>query len=161
MMVERTPQYTVVLAVGPAVPIMSPMDAMHGQMGEVAVTGGDAAMMANHMDQGMAINHNVNVHIALADSDSVVMDVTPTIRVTDKSTGVTRELPAVMGMYGSSMGTADFHYGQNVFLPDGTYLVRVMIGESDAALFRDVAVMGGSMMADDAMSHNMNTSTPP
>ena len=50
-----------------------------------------------------------------------------------------------MGIYGSSMGPSDFHYGQNVFLPDGMYMVTVLIGESDAARFRDVAVMASPM----------------
>jgi hypothetical protein len=154
MRVERTPRYTVVLAIGPAEQVMSPMDAMHSPAGEVVVTGGDMAMMSEPMDQGMAANHSVDVHIALADAMTVVMDVTPTIRITDKATGVARDLPAVMGMYSSSMGPSDFHYGQNVFLPDGTYTVTVMVGESDAAQFRDVDVMAGPMMMTD---HAMNT----
>jgi hypothetical protein len=157
-LVERTPRYTVVLAIGPAEQIVSPMDAMHGQAGEVAVTGGGMEMMAQHMDQGLPANHSVNVHIALADAMTVVMDVTPTIRITDKTTGVARDLPAVMGMYGSSMGPTDFHYGQNVFLPDGTYVVTVMVGASDAAQFREVAVMASPMMADHAMTNDMNAS---
>jgi hypothetical protein len=159
MRVERTPQYTVVLAIGPAEQIVSPMDAMHGQAGEVAVSGGDMPMMAEHMDQGMVANHSVTVHIALADAMTVVMDVTPTIRIMDKATGVARDLPAVMGMYGSSMGPSDFHYGQNVFLPDGTYTVTVMVGASDAAQFRDVAIVGSPMtMADHAMANDMGMS---
>ena len=35
------------------------------------------------------------------------------------------------------MGPADFHYGQNVFLPDGVYLVTVSVGSDDTAQFRD------------------------
>jgi hypothetical protein len=135
------------------------MDAMHGQTGEVVVNSGmmsaEAAMMSGTMDQGMAANHHVEVHIALADSGAVVMDVTPTIRITDKSTGVARDLTAVMGMYGSAMGFADFHYGQNVFLPDGAYAVTVNIGSDDTAQFRDVAVMASPMMADHAMGSGM------
>ena len=158
MLVERTPQYTVVLAIGPAEQMVSAMDAMHGMTGEVAATGSDTAMMAQHMDQGMAANHSVNVHIALADAMTAVTDVTPTIRITDKTTGVARDLPAIMGMYSSSMGMSDFHYGQNVFLPDGTYVVSVLVGESDAAHFRDVAIMASPMMADHAMTTDAGTS---
>ncbi len=154
--VERTPQYTVALAIGPAEQIVSPMEAMHGQTGAVPVTDGATAMMAEHMDQGMAANHSVNVHIALADAMTVVMDVTPTIRITDEATGVARDLPAVTGMYGTAMGPADFHYGQNVFLPDGTYAVTVMVGASDTAQFRDVAVMGSPMMVDHPLTTDMN-----
>jgi hypothetical protein len=49
-------------------------------------------MAMDHMDQGMAINHAVTVHIADADTNMVVMDITPTIRVTDKATGESRDL---------------------------------------------------------------------
>src|SRR5205823_2817619 len=77
------------------------------------------------------------------------MDVTPTIRITDKLSGTSRDLPQVMGMYGSSMGMSDFHYGQNVFLPEGAYLVKVLLGPSDTAEFRDVVVAASPMMMTD------------
>jgi hypothetical protein len=163
-LVERTPHYTLNLGIGPVQPMVSAMDANHGMSGEVAVNGGmmshDASMMSDHMDQGMAANHHLEVHIAQADSSMVVMDVTPTIRIVDKLSGESRDLPQVMGMYDAAMGMSDFHYGQNVFLPDGTYLVKVLVGP-DAAEFRDVMVMASPMMADHpmagdtGMSHDM------
>ena len=122
MMVQRTDNYTMVLEIGPP---------------EMAMMGGE------HMDQGMAANHHVMLRIATADSNTMVMDVTPLIRVTDKATGESHDLPQVMAMHEMS---SDFHYGQDVFLPDGTYLVTVMVGESDTALFRDVDVMASPMM---------------
>jgi hypothetical protein len=155
MLVERTPHYTLNLDIGPVEPMVSAMDSMHGTTGEVAVNGDnmmshDPGMMSDQMDQGMAANHHLEVHIAQADSGSVVMDVTPTIRITDKASGATRDLPQVMGMYGASMGMSDFHYGQNVFLPDGTYLVKVLVG-MDSAEFRDVMVAATPMMAENSM----------
>lgn len=149
MLVERTPTYTLNLSIGPVQPTVSAMDAMHGMTGEVVVDDGmmahDASMMS---DQGMAANHYLSVHIAQADSGSVVMDVTPTIRIVDKATGESRELPQVMGMYGASMGMSDFNYGQNVFLPDGTYQVKILVGP-DTAEFRDVMVAASPMMMAD------------
>jgi hypothetical protein len=134
--VERTPNYTLELAIGPA----------------------EAMMSDQMMDSGMAANHHVEVQIAHADSDTIVMDVTPIVRITDKSSSVSRELPHVMGMSGS-MGLSDFHYGQNVFVPDGTYLVTVMVGPSDTAMFRDVVVAASPMMmAEPSMSHDMGMS---
>ena len=78
-LVERTPHYTLNLAIGPVEPMVSAMDAMHGMAGDVAVNGGGmmspaAAMMSDHMDQGMAANHHLEVHLAQADSGSVVME---------------------------------------------------------------------------------------
>ena len=149
MLVERTPQYTLNLSIGPVQPTVSAMDSMHGMTGEVVVDGGmmghDASMMS---DQGMAANHYLSVHISQADSGSVVMDVTPIIRIVDKTSGESRDLPQVMGMYGASMGMSDFNYGQNVFLPDGTYQVKILVGP-DTAEFRDVMVAASPMMMAD------------
>ncbi len=169
MMVERTPHYTLNLAIGPVESMVSSMDAMHGQVGDVALNAvpmsHDMSKQSDHMDQGMAVNHRLEVHITQADSNSVVTDVNPTIRIIDKSSGESRDLPQVMGMYDSAMGMSDFHYGQNVFLPDGTYLVKVLIGPADAAEFRDVMVAATPMMAEHPMSpgasmgHDMSMTT--
>ncbi len=156
-LVQRTPNYTLVLDIGAVESIVSPMDAMHGMAGEVAVSGQNVGMMSDTMDQGMAANHLVEVRITQGDSSMVVSDVTPTIRVTDKATGESRDLPHVMGMYGSTMGPADFHYGQNVWLPEGTYLVTVLVGPDDTALFRDVLVEASPMMMGD---HDMHMAAP-
>lgn len=167
----QTPTYAVALALGPAEQMLPPGAAMAAKSGEVVVNDGSMGsgsmasstamgggsnmaapsstempmMMAPGMDQGMAVNHHVEVHITRNDTGAVVNDVTPTIRITDKTTGDSRDLPQVMGMYGMQMGPSDFHYGQNVWLPDGTYSVIVMIGPEES-VFRDLAVTNGSPM---------------
>jgi hypothetical protein len=134
--VERTPSYDVVLSIDP----VASSSSMMGHMDDQSMT------MTPHMaDQGMAVNHWLDIHVSRADSGDVVNDLTPTIRITDKATGESRDLPGVMGM-SSGMNATDFHYGQNVFLPDGTYLVTVQLGADDAAQFRDVMVMAAPMM---------------
>ncbi|HEY3059121.1 MAG TPA: hypothetical protein VGL99_09130 [Chloroflexota bacterium] len=163
-LVQRTPNYTLILNVGPVESMVSPMDAMHGMAGEVAVSGPGASMMSDMMDQGMAANHHLEVRITQGDSTMVVADVTPTIRLIDKATGESRDLPHVMGMYGSTMGPTDFHYGQNLWLPEGTYLVSVLVGPDDTALFRDVVVEASPMMmmGDQGMmtEHDMHMGAP-
>jgi len=159
--VDRTPNYTVELTIGPAEQMLLPGDAMAAKSGEVMVSGGPMAMssamgdgtstaapsstqttmmMTPSTDQGMTANHHVEVHITRNDTGAVVNDVTPVFRITDKAQGESRDLPQVMGMYGVEMGPIDFHYGQNVWLPDGTYTVMVMIGP-DRAVFRDLMVI--------------------
>ena len=162
-LVQRTPNYTLVLDIGHVEAMVSPMDAMHGLAGEVAVAGRDLGMAGEMMDQGMAVNHHVQVRITQGDSSMVVADVTPQIRFTDKLTGQSRDLPHIMGMYDSMMGAHDFHYGQNVWLPEGTYLVTVMVGPDDTALFRDVKVEASPMMMDDhgmMGEHDMHMGAP-
>jgi hypothetical protein len=165
MRVERTPAYVLTLAIGPAETMAPAMD-MHPGMANVGMPmdagmgmNSGPAMTSAMADQGMAVNHRLDVRITAADSGSIVTDVTPTIRITDKSTGEARDLPQVMGMYGAGMAMTDYRYGQNVFLPDGTYQVAVLVGPQDNALFRDVTVMAAAPMMEMSMDHGM--ATPP
>jgi len=156
MRVERTPMYVVTLDVGPAVGDMSsPMGGMHDQSGNMAMMGGES--MAHTMDQGMPANHLIAVQVTRADTGAVATDLMPNIRITDKDSGVSRDLPDVMGMYDMSMGPSDVHFGQNVFLADGTYQVMVMLAPTETAQFRDVSVVGNAMM-DNGMEHSMGMS---
>jgi hypothetical protein len=67
-----------------------------------------------------------------------------------------------MGMSGG-MTPSDFHYGQNVFLPDGTYQISVLLGPADTAQFRDVVVGSSPMMSEPAMGggHDMSMTDQP
>jgi hypothetical protein len=151
--VERTPMYELSLSIGPAEAMMPSSPMMHDQADTPAMGHDMDTGMTMHQDpmadQGMAVNHHLDVRITRADTGAVVGDLMPIIRVTDKATGESRDLPQVLGM-ASDMSGMDWHYGQNVFLPDGTYHVAVLVGPSDTAMFRDVMVVASEpmMMAD-------------
>ncbi|MBV9892564.1 MAG: hypothetical protein JO020_00165 [Chloroflexi bacterium] len=115
----------------------------HSMSGGTSNSGSMSNTMSDMSDMGMAVNHHLEVHITDS-SGNVVNDVSPVIRIKDKSTGVSRDLNDVMAMYDAMMGPSDFHYGQNVWLPDGQYDITVMLG-SQSALFRDVQISGGNM----------------
>jgi hypothetical protein len=159
MHAEHTADFDVVLTIGPA-QAMSPASMQSSQSTDMGMShdmsaGGNQAMMEpQQADQGMAVNHWLDIHLTQAGSGAVVSDVTPTIRIVDKSSGEARDLPGVMGIAGG-MNATDFHYGQNVFLPDGTYQITVLLGPADTALFRDVTVASSSMMSEPAMSGAM------
>ena len=163
MRVERTSSFDVVMTIGPAQTI-SPQSTDMGMSHDMSTGGNDMTMQPLPADEGMAVNHWLDVHVAQAGSGAAVSDVTPTIRIVDKSTGEARDLPNVMAMSGG-MSSNDVHFGQNVFLPDGTYQITVQLGPADTAQFRDVTV-NGAMMAP-AMSsamaggHDMSTNDMP
>ena len=143
MRAERTSSFEVVLTIGPAQAIsaasMQPAQSIDtGMSHDMSKGGHDTYMEPQQADNGMAVNRWLDVYITQADSDTVVSDVTLTIRIVDKSTGEAHDL----GMSGS-MSASDFHYGQNVFLPDGTYQTTVLLGPTDTAHFRDVVVASG------------------
>ena len=156
MRAERTSAFDVVLTIGPA-QAMSPASMQSSQSTDMSMSHGmsmgetDAMMQPQPADQGMPVNHWIDVRVTQAGSGAVVSDVTPTIRVVDKSTGEARDLPGIMGMAGG-MNAADFHYGQNVFLPEGTYQITVLLGPADTALYRDVTVANSVMLAEPAMN---------
>ena len=161
MRVERTPAFDVVLTIAPA-QAMSPTTMQSsaqtdvGMSHDMSMGGTEMTMEPQHADQGMAVNHWIDVHVTQSGSGAVVSDVTPTIRIVDKSTGEARDLPSVIGMSGG-MNPTDFHYGQNVFLPDGTYQISVLLGPADTAQFRDVSVASSAMMTEPAMNGAMGT----
>jgi hypothetical protein len=173
MMVQRGARYDFTLTVGPVAQMISPSQAMSGATGEVMVNAGamtpsssmgsssmsspsmgsssNMGAVNTSMDQGMPANYHLEVQIRVTATNALVTDATPpTIRITNKSTGQFRDLTDVMGMYDSRLGMSDFHYGQNVFLPDGTYIVDVMLN-GDSGEFRDVTVAGGMPMANMSM----------
>jgi len=100
------------------------------------------------------LNHWVDVHITQAGSAAVVSDVTPIIRIVDKATGEAHDLAGVMGVNGG-MSSDDVRFGQNAFLPDGTYQITVLLGPADTAQFRDVVVTTSAMVSEPDMSHAM------
>jgi hypothetical protein len=161
--VERTSTFDVMLTIGPS-QAMSSTSMQPGTATDMAMSH-DMSMGENGMtmqpqqdDQGMAVNHWLDVHVTQVGSGAVVSDVTPTIRIVDKSTGQAHDLPSVMGIAGG-MNATDFHYGQNVFLPDGTYDISVLLGPADTAQFRDVAVASSAMMTEPSMNgagHDMS-----
>ena len=76
----------------------------------------------------------------------------PAIAITDERTGDTRQLSAVTPMYDAEAGMGDVHFGQNVYLADGTYTVTITVGDEQAQ-FRGVMVTAVQMATP--------TGTPP
>lgn len=158
MRTERTSTYDVVLTIGPAQPTATQASDSMGMSAshDASMTDNTMTMQPQHADQGMTVNHWLDIQVTQASSGVVVNDLTPTIRILDKGTGEAHDLTGVVGL-ASGMNTTDFHYGQNVFLPDGTYQIMVLLGPSDTAQFRDVVVASSPMMTDPAMNHAMPT----
>jgi hypothetical protein len=157
--VERTPAYDVALTIGPphGMPSMSMQSGDAANMAtdhDMSMGGQGMGMQPHQDDQGMTVNHWVDVHITQAGSAAVVSDVTPIIRIVDKSTGEAHDLAGVMGV-NDGMSSDDVRFGQNAFLPDGTYQITVLLGPADTAQFRDVAVTTSAMMSEPGMSHDM------
>jgi hypothetical protein len=147
--VQTTPSYKVELDIGPAA--MMQMQGMGGGSGElmVAMPGMPMPAMAT-TDTGQPVNHHLEVHIYDGSTGAVVSNIMPSISITD-STGASRSLNGVMAMYDPTVGQSDFHFGNNVYLADGTYTITATVGQ-ETAQFSQVAVSGGANLPPDASS---------
>jgi hypothetical protein len=143
--IATTRSYNLSLEVGPLQPMYTPaqVSARHPKAGEVMFSG-DMQMppgMAGMADMaGMNAPpdwRHLEVHVFDRTSGDVVRNLNPTITVTSPATGQSQNVP-ITTMQGLADGPHDFHYGNNVQLPRGQYVVAVRIGDEISNF--DVAV---------------------
>ena len=130
----ETASYRIVTRVGPKVS----MEVM--RMGATMTT----------VDQGQPVNHHIEVHVFDKTSGAETKDLAPAVAITDTSTGESRELavdvhdsgevPYVRACLLSDHRATEPHFGDNLYLRDGTYAVSVGVGE-ETAVFENVVVM--------------------
>ena len=95
-------------------------------------------------DEGNPVNRHLEIHIFDKSSRAKVTSVVPVVRITNRATGVTREL-ADGQETGASLGVSfvtacqiskhrdvEPHFGDNIYLPDGEYTVAVRVGDETA-----------------------------
>ena len=98
------------------------------------------------MDRGQPVNRHLEVHIFDRSTGAVRKDLVPTVRITEQSTGTTRQLADVHAA-GTAQGVAYVlacmmsehrvearHFGDNLYLPDGIYTVTVEVDGESAAV---------------------------
>ena len=136
--------YKLTLTIGPVMPMLMPDQAAGAMQGEVMVPmpGMPVPQMVT-TDQGQPVNHHLEVAIADKTTGAVISNTLPAITIRNQTTGASRDLTAPAAMYDVTKGPTDLHYGNNVYLPDGTYTIIVTV-TGDTVAFRDVAVSGGS-----------------
>jgi len=145
-MSQNTASYTIVLGIGPVETMLMPDQAQGATSGEVmAQMPGMPMPTMMPTDQGQPVNHHLEVHIANIATGAVITDRMPTITITDAQ-GMSRPLDAVMAMYGVTTGISDWHFGNSVYLPDGTYSIRVQVG-NERTVFTSLMVTGEAAMA--------------
>lgn len=143
--VASTGTYNLSLEVGPLQPMYTPeqVKAQHPKVGEVMFAGqmqmppGMAGMTDMAGMQAPPDWRHLEVHVFDRKSGDVVRDVVPVIVVTDRATGKSQNVP-ITTMQGLTDGPRDFHYGNNVDLPHGQYLVAVQVGAESSNF--DIAV---------------------
>ena len=142
---QATASYTIVLGIGPVETMLMPDQAKGATSGEVMAPMPGMPMPTMVMtDHGQPVNHHLEVHIANKATGAVVNDPMPMITITD-AMGLSRALDS-MAMYGVTEGVSDWHFGNNVYLSDGTYTISVRVG-NEQTVFKGLAVTSEATMA--------------
>lgn len=135
----ETASYRMELGIESAEMMLMPGEAEGATEGEVMVQlPGMPMPKASMTDQGYPVNHHLEVQIFDKASGAIV-DKMPMISITDAETGTSRELEDVMAMHPVDADERDIHFGNNVYLPSGTYTVKVTL-DGETAEFEDLAV---------------------
>jgi hypothetical protein len=139
----QTAHYGLVLKIGQMEMIYSKADVakMHPTSGEV-MTGGTMAMAgsgnvfpggkSSGSGMGMEDTRHLEVHVTDRATGKVVTTGKTQITVTNDATTMSKKIP-VATMYGVKDGPSDWHYGNNVSMPPGSYTVRVTVNGEQAA----------------------------
>ena len=122
----ETASYRVLLRTGPAVTL------------EVMMQGATMTLV----DQGQPVNQHLEVHIFDKSGGAELTSLIPTVGITDSATGEARqfatephssgEIPYVTACLLTNHRVSEPHFGDNLYLANGTYTVTVTIGNEQA-----------------------------
>jgi hypothetical protein len=158
---QTTATYKLDIDIGPVATMLMPAQAAGAKEGEVMVPMPGMPMPAMGMtDQGQAVNRHLEVHLFNKASGAVITDQVPTITITNQATGSSRQVSPVHAMYDVAVGQSDLHFGNNVYLPDGTYTVTVAVG-GETAQFKDLTISGAPAAAPASGQAMPGMSAPP
>ncbi len=121
--------YALTLAIGPAEQMLTPAEAhrTHPHAGEVILDGA----MPDTMPMGAMQRH---LELRALDRAMGMAVTNAHVTVSVQGSGAPMGTLTLMRMYGVKEGMKDLHYGLNVSLPKGVYLVRVRVNGHGAAV---------------------------
>jgi hypothetical protein len=136
--------YRLTLDVGPIEQMWSMADlkTKHPTGGEVMISG-SMVMGGMGMNSPMP-NHHLELHVYRKSTGKVVTNAMVSIAVYSAKGKLLDKVPIAV-MQGVKAGIQDRHYGNNVYLKDGTYSVHVQVGMTKATFMITIGSSGMSM----------------
>ena len=127
-----TSTYNLVAEIGGLQAMYTPSQAssQHPKSGEVMF--GGTMVMPSDTTKPSPDWHHLEVHVFDKKTGNVVKTENPVLSVKNDATGQILQVPIVV-MQGIVEGPGDYHYGNNVDLPNGEYTVTVVIGSETAS----------------------------
>lgn len=137
---QVTDHYRIALEIGPLTTMLMPDQASGATEGELMVgMPGIPMRTMDAMNKGQPVNRHLEVHVHDKASGTVLSTPMPMIVLTDQTTGKSRYSATLALMYDIKTGPEDLHFGQNLYLPGGTYTVTVTLG-GERATFKDLSL---------------------
>jgi hypothetical protein len=93
-------------------------------------------------DRGKPVNRHMEVHIFSRRSGAEIKDVVPIVKVTAPDSS-SRQLSNITACRVTRHRETEPHFGDNVYLPNGTYTITVTVG-IETAVFRNVGLKATS-----------------
>ena len=134
-----TQDYSLTLKLGPVAMMLTPGQAQGATTGEVMVSG----QMAMTGTAGMAPNYHLELAVNDIKSGAVITDKSVSIDLTNTTTNERQSVP-VATMYDVQVGPSDTHFGNNVALASGTYMVDVNVAGEKATFNITTTAMEGT-----------------
>ncbi len=91
------------------------------------------------MEQGQPVNRHIEVYIFNKGTGTEVKDVIPTVKIKDQAKGTSRALANVLACRVSRHREIEPHFGDNMYLPDGKYIITVSVGK-ETAVYKDLVL---------------------
>jgi len=137
---QSTAHYRITLDIGPVPTTLRPDQAASATEREVplAMPGMWMPLLAMS-DPGRPVNRHIEVAVYDKVTGARHERPAPKITITDRKTGRSKALQAVTAMPDVTEGQGVPHFGDNVYLVNGTYRITVSVG-SERAVFKKVAV---------------------
>jgi hypothetical protein len=126
--------YTLTLRIGPPLPLWSPEQARtkHPRNGDI-IRRGPNIILLGPMARGSVTtpNYHLDLHVALRSLGTVIRNVVVAITVTTPTGTVVQRVPVALSQ-GVRNGPSDIHFGNNISLKPGHYLIVVQVKRTTA-----------------------------
>jgi hypothetical protein len=142
---QTTQSYKIQLNVGPVEHMMTPDQAKNATTGDVqSQTETDALSMQEAI---LPASHSIGIYLHSMQTGSAMTNPAPTVTLHRQGSGHSYTLNDLSLIYDASQGQGDMHWGQNLYLPAGTYDFTVWVGR-DRTVFTGVTVSGDYIRGD-------------
>jgi hypothetical protein len=142
---QTTRSYQIQLNVGPVDRVMTPDQAKNATSGDVETQIENTA--SSIREAILPASHSIDIYLHSMQTGAAMTNPEPVVSLRRLGSNRTYTLSDLSQIYDVTQGQQDLHYGQNLYLPAGTYDFTVWVGR-DRTVFTNVPVTGDYVRGD-------------